>query len=67
MAYHTIKEEQEREAQIADLNRLIIKLMVDAASALAEVDELRVKLAEAQERNRKLDWLLTAKTEGIDV
>ena len=67
MAYHTIKEEQEREAKIADLNRLIIKLMVDAASALAEVDELRMKLAEAQERNRKLDWLLTAKTEGIDV
>ena len=67
MAYHTIKEEQEREAQIADLNRLIIKLMVDAASALAEVDELRMKLAEAQERNRKLDWLLTAKMEGIEV
>lgn len=65
MAYYTIEEEAEREKLIDKLNKTIEKLVIDAAIAQAELCEVRMKLIEVQERNRKLDWLLTEAMEKI--
>ena len=51
-------------AKLAEMQRLMVKLAIDASIAQAELDYLREKLKEAQERNRKLDWLLCEAVEG---
>ena len=65
MAYYTKKQESEREDKVAELQSKIMKLLVDLADAEAQLFELRKKLIEAQERNRKLDWLLTEAVEAL--
>ena len=64
MPYYTNKEEAERNAKILELKRTIEKLAIDAAIAQTELEIVRKNLQEAEERNRKLDWLLTEAMEG---
>lgn len=58
------KKIAELTAKILELNRLVEKLAIDASIAREQLDYLREKLNDAQERNRKLDWLLCEATEG---
>ena len=64
MPYYTNKEEAERNAKILELKKTIEKLAIDVAIAQTELEYVRKKLQEAEERNRKLDWLLTEAMEG---
>lgn len=58
------KKIAELTAKIIELNRLVEKLAIDASIAQEQLSDLREKLKDAQERNRKLDWLLCEATEG---
>ena len=64
MPYYTNKEEAERNAKVLELKKTIEKLAIDVAIAQTELEIVRKKLQEAEERNRKLDWLLTEAMEG---
>lgn len=58
-----IKSVDDLKAKIAELNRLLIKAYIDLSIAQTQLAEVQLKLIEAQERNRKLDWLLTEAVE----
>lgn len=64
MPYYTNKEEAERNAKVLELKKTIEKLAIDVAIAQTELEWVQKKLQEAEERNRKLDWLLTEAMEG---
>ena len=51
-----------RETMTARIHKLVEELYRTEKQLL----ELREKLIEAQERNRKLDWLLTEATERLE-
>lgn len=65
MAYYTVEEEVERGKEIDKLKKTIEKLVIDLAIAESNLCEMHMKLSEVQERNRKLDWLLTEAIEGV--
>lgn len=64
MPYYTNAEEKERNAKVDDLKKKLEKLTIDLAIAQAQLDYVQEKLKEAQERNRKMDWLLAEVMEG---
>lgn len=64
MPYYTNAEERERNERVAELKRKLEKLTIDLAIAQAQLDYVQEKLKEAQERNRKMDWLLAEAMEG---
>lgn len=64
MPYYTNAEEKERNAKVDDLKKKLEKLTIDLAIAQAQLDYVQEKLKEAQERNRKMDWLLAEAMEG---
>ena len=64
MPYYTNAEEAERNAKVAELKKQLEKLVIDLAIAQAQLDYVQEKLKEAQERNRKMDWLLAEAMEG---
>ena len=52
-------------SRIDKLKKTIEKLVIDLAIAESNLCEMHMKLSEVQERNRKLDWLLTEAIEGV--
>lgn len=64
MPYYTNAEEKERNAKVDALKKKLEKLTIDLAIAQAQLDYVQEKLKEAQERNRKMDWLLAEAMEG---
>ena len=64
MPYYTNAEEAERNAKVTELKKQLKKLVIDLAIAQAQLDYVQEKLKEAQERNRKMDWLLAEAMEG---
>ena len=58
-----IKTVDDLKAKIAELNRLLVKAYIDLSITQTQLAEVQLKLIEAQERNRKLDWLLTEAVE----
>lgn len=62
--YTTVEEEQKQIAELEQIKRDVEKLRAQIDSAIEQLKYARQKLYEAQERNRKLDWLLTKAEEG---
>jgi hypothetical protein len=62
--YTTIEDEQKRIAELEQIKLDVEKLRAQIDSTIKHLKYAREKLYEAQERNRKLDWLLTKAEEG---
>lgn len=62
--YTTIEDEQKRIEELEQIKMDVEKLRTQIDSAIKQLKYAREKLYEAQERNRKLDWLLTKAEEG---
>ena len=62
--YTTVEEEQKQIAEMEQIRRDVEKLREQIDNAIAQLKYARQKLYEAQERNRKLDWLLTKAEEA---
>lgn len=62
--YTTIEDEQKRIAELEQIKLDVEKLRAQIDDAIKQLKYVREKLYEAQERNRKLDWLLTKAEEG---
>lgn len=67
MAYTTYEKEMAQLKEMEDLRDQLIKLAGQVDEAIAQMKYAREKLIEAQERNRKLNWLLTEATEKLKV
>ena len=56
--------EAEMERQLKRLQDSLVELRQMLVDARAEMETLKQRLSEAQERNRKLDWALTKAVES---
>ena len=65
MAYHTIEDELLRTAELEQLRKTVKRLIAETEGLTIQLKYAREKMIEAQERNRKLDWLLTKAVEKL--
>ena len=65
MAYHTIEDELLRTAELEQLRKTVKRLIAETEELTIQLKYAREKMIEAQERNRKLDWLLTKAVEKL--
>ncbi len=63
--YLTAEEELKQSAEMDNLRRTIKSLIAESEYLAKELEAARAKLVEVQERNRKLDWLLTKAVEKL--
>ena len=65
MAYHTIEDELLRTAELEQMRKTVKRLIAETEELTIQLKYAREKMIEAQERNRKLDWLLTKAVEKL--
>ena len=65
MAYHTIEDELLRTAELEQMRKTVKRLIAETEELTIQLKYARENMIEAQERNRKLDWLLTKAVEKL--
>lgn len=65
MAYLTVEEELLRAEEIDNLRKTVRRLITETEELSEQLWLAKERLMEAQERNRKLDWLLTKAVEKL--
>lgn len=62
--YQTREDLLDIAEEAAKLREMCRRLVAETEELTKQLENARAKLIEAQERNRKLDWLLVAAVEG---